>query len=112
MALTVSASGFAQKTNDKVSAAASEVANTVKNAPSGTVYGVVERSKDAIVVNTPFGRQKIERRDGGFHFMGMYAKVLSGKNGVYRVKTSLGTFPVNTRKGTVTKDCPGPVDWF
>ena len=35
--------------------------------------------------------------------MGMNAKVLSAKNRVYKIQTSLGTFSVNARKGTVTK---------
>ena len=35
--------------------------------------------------------------------MGMTAKLVSAKNGVYKVKTSLGTFSVNIRKATVTK---------
>ena len=36
--------------------------------------------------------------------MGVTARLLSAKNGVYRVETTLGTFTINTRKGTVTKD--------
>lgn len=35
--------------------------------------------------------------------MGMTAKLVSCKEGVYKVKTSLGTFSVNTRKATITK---------
>ena len=53
--------------------------------------------------STPLGRYTIEKKDGGISFMGMTAKVVSGKNGVYQVKSSLGNFSVNTRKGTVTK---------
>ena len=41
--------------------------------------------------------------DGSYSCMGMNAKVLSAKNRVYKIQTSLGTFSVNTRKGTVTK---------
>ena len=36
--------------------------------------------------------------------MGMSAKLVSSKNGVYKVKTSLGKFTVNARKGTVVKN--------
>lgn len=35
--------------------------------------------------------------------MGMNAKMLSAKNRVYKIQTSLGTFSVNAHKGTVTK---------
>ncbi len=90
--------------NEQVKTAAKEVAQRVKDAPSGTTYGVVEVTKTHIVVNTPLGRHSINKNaDGSFSFMGMSAKLLSAKNGVYKVKTSLGTFSVNTRKATITK---------
>jgi hypothetical protein len=38
-----------------------------------------------------------------FSFMGITAKLIAVKNGVYKVQTSFGTFNVNTRKATVTK---------
>ena len=34
----------------------------------------------------------------------MSVKLVSSKNGVYKVKTSLGNFTVNARKGTVVKN--------
>ena len=80
------------------------LAEQVKQAPSGTVYGVVENTKHHIIVATPFGKYTIEKKDGGISFMGMSAKVVSAKNGVYKVKTSLGIFTVNARKGTVVKN--------
>ena len=40
---------------------------------------------------------------GGVSFMGISAKLVSANNGVYQVKSSLGNFSVNTRKGTITK---------
>lgn len=43
-------------------------------------------------------------KDGGISFMGMSAKIVSAKNGIYEVKSSLGNFTVNARKGTVTKN--------
>ena len=44
-----------------------------------------------------------KNEDGSFSFLGMTAKLISAKNGVYKVKTSLGTFSVNTHKATITK---------
>ena len=67
------------------------------------MYGVVENTKHHIVVKTPFGKYTIEKKDGGVSFMGMSAKLVSAKNGVYQVMSSLGNFSVNTRKGTITK---------
>ena len=80
------------------------VAEQVKQAPSDTVYGVVENTKHRIIVATPFGKYTIEKKDGGVSFMGISAKLVSSKNGVYIIKSSLGNFTVNARKGTVTKN--------
>ena len=104
MVVATSTASFAKGGNDQVQAAAKEVVQKVKDAPSGTTYGVVDVTKNHIVVNMPLGRYNINRNeDGSFSFMGMTAKLVSAKNGVYKVKTSLGTFSVNTRKATVTK---------
>ena len=103
MVVAATTTSFAKSNNTDVANDVKGVAEQVKNAPSGTVYGVVENTKSHIVVSTPLGRYTIEKKDGGISFMGMTAKVVSGKNGVYQVKTSLGDFSVNTRKGTVTK---------
>ena len=79
-------------------------AQAVKDAPAGTTYGLVEANKQHIVLNTPFGRITVNKNDDGtYSCMGMNAKLLSAKNRVYKIQTSLGTFSVNTRKGTVTK---------
>ena len=67
------------------------------------MYGVVENTKHHIIVATPFGKYAIEK-NGGISFMGMSAKLVSSKNGVYKVKTSFGNFTVNARKGTVVKN--------
>jgi len=67
------------------------------------VYGVVENTKHHIIVATPFGKYTIEKKNGGVSFMGISAKLVSSKNGVYKVKTSLGNFTVNARKGMVVK---------
>ena len=104
MAVMTSTASFAKVNNDQVQTAAKEVAQSVKDAPSGTTYGVVETTKNHIVINTPLGRHTIDRNaDGSFSFLGMNVKLLSAKNGVYKIKTSLGTFSINTRKATITK---------
>lgn len=104
MVVATSTASFAKVTDSQVKTAVKEVAQTVKDTPSGTTYGVVEATKSHIVVNTPLGRYAINKNeDGSFSFMGMTAKLVSCKEGVYKVKTSLGTFSVNTRKATITK---------
>ena len=100
MVVATSTASFAKGSNDNVQT----VVQKVKDAPSGTTYGVVEVTKSHIVVNTPLGRYNINKNgDGSFSFMGMTAKLVAAKNGVYKVKTSLGTFNINMRKATVTK---------
>ena len=47
-----STASCAKGSKDNVQTAAKEVVQTVKNAPSGTTYGVVEVTKSHIVVNT------------------------------------------------------------
>ena len=93
----------AQAAVKQAQAAVKEVAQAVKDAPAGTTYGVAEANKQHIVLNTPFGRITINKNDDSYSCMGMNAKLLSAKNRVYKIQTSLGTFSVNTRKGTVTK---------
>ena len=103
MVVATSTASFAKGSNDNVQTAAKEVAQKVKDAPSGTTYGVVEVTKSHIVVNTPLGRYSINKNeDGSFSFMGMTAKFVAVKNGVYKVRTSLGMFNINMRKATVT----------
>lgn len=104
MVVATSTASFAKGGDDHVQVAAMEVAQKVKDAPSGTTYGVVEVTKSHIVVNTPLGRYNINKNeDGSLSFMGMTAKLVAVKNGVYKVQTSLGDFSVNVRKGTITK---------
>ena len=94
----------AQAVVKQAQAAVKEVAQAVKDAPAGTTYGVAEANKQHIVLNTPFGRITVNKNDdGSYSCMGMNAKLLSAKNRVYKIQTSLGTFSVNARKGTVTK---------
>ena len=104
MVAATSTASFAKVNNEQTKAVVKEVAQVVKDAPAGTTYGVVEANKQHIVFNTPFGRITVNKNDdGSYSCMGMNAKLLSTKNRVYKIQTSLGTFSVNTRKGTVTK---------
>ena len=112
MVAATSTASFAKVNNEQAKAVVKEVAQAVvkevaqavKDAPAGTTYGVAEANQQHIVLNTPFGRITINKNDdGSYSCMGMNAKLLSAKNRVYKIQTSLGTFSVNTRKGTVTK---------
>ena len=104
MVAATSTASFAKVNNKQAKAVVKEVAQAVKDAPAGTTYGVAEANKQHIVFNTPFGRITVNKNnDGSYSCMGMNAKLLSAKNRVYKIQTSLGTFSVNTRKGTVTK---------
>ena len=104
MVVAATTTGFANNEKNAVENAAQTAVENVKRAPSGTVYGVVENTKQHIVVATPLGKYTIEKKDGGVSFMGLTAKLVSAKNGVYKVKTSIGNFTVNVNKGIVTKD--------
>ena len=84
--------------------AAKTAIENVKNAPSGTKYGVVENTDKHIIIATPLGKYAIEKKDGGVSFMGMTAKLVSVKNGVYKIKSSVGNFTINVNNGTITKD--------
>ena len=104
MMVVAATTSFANSNNTDVANVVKSVAEQVKQAPSGTVYGVVENTKHHIIVATPFGKYTIEKKDGGISFMGISAKLVSAKNGVYKVQSSLGNFTVNARKGTVAKN--------
>ena len=103
MVVAATTTSFAKSNNTEVTNAAKNVAEQIKQAPSGTEYGVVENTKHHIIVATPFGKYTLEKKDGGISFMGISAKFVSAKNGVYKVKSSLGNFTVNAKKGTITK---------
>ena len=103
MVVAATTTSFAKSNNTEATNAAKNVAEQIKQAPSGTVYGVVENTKHHIIVATPFGKYTLEKKDGGISFMGISAKLVSAKNGVYKVKSSLGNFTVNAKKGTITK---------
>ena len=103
MIVAAATTSFAKSNNTDVANAVKSVAEQVKQAPSGTVYGVVDNTKHHIIVATPFGKYTIEKKDAGISFMGMSAKLVSSKNGIYKVKTTLGNFTVTARKGSITK---------
>ena len=103
MVVAVTTTSFAKSNYADVANAVKSVGEQVKQATSGTVYGVVENTMHHIIIATPFGKYTIEKKDGGVSFMGMSANLVSSKNGIYEVKTSLGNFTVNRRKGTITK---------
>ena len=104
MVIAATTTSFAKSNNTDVANAVKSVAQQVRQAPAGTVYGVVENTKHHIIVATPFGKYTIEKKDGGVSFMGISAKLVSSKNGVYIIKSSLGNLTVNARNGTVTKN--------
>ena len=104
MVVATTTTSFAKSNNTEATNAAKNVAEQIKQAPSGTVYGVVENTKHHIIVATPFGKYTLEKKDGGISFMGISANLVSAKNGVYKVKSSLGNFTVNAKKGTVVKN--------
>ena len=103
MIVAAATTSFAKSNNTDVANAVKSVAEQVKQALSGTVYGVVDNTKHHIIVATPFGKYTIEKKDAGISFMGMSAKLVSSKNGIYKVKTTLGNFTVTARKGSITK---------
>ena len=71
MIVAVTTTSFAKSNNTDVANAVKSVAEQVKQAPSGTVYGVVDNTKRHIIVATPFGKYTIEKKYGGVSFMGM-----------------------------------------
>lgn len=65
MVVAATTTSFAKSNNTDVANAVKSVAEQVKQAPSGTVYGVVENTKHHIIVATPFGKYTIEKKNGG-----------------------------------------------
>ena len=107
LALFVSINGFAQSTKsaDSISAenVVKHVSSTMNDAPSGTTWGVVKETKEECVVNTPVGKYSIKKKDGGYSLFGIWAKLESAKGSSYTVKSSVGTYVIDTKKCTVTK---------
>lgn len=62
MVVAATTTSFAKSNNTDVANAVKNVAEQVKQAPSDTVYGVVENTKHRIIVATPFGKKEGWRR--------------------------------------------------
>ena len=96
-------SGFAQSEKSAFEAVVNACKKNAKDAPSGTVFGIVERTPQKYVVNTPIGEYDVEKQGGGLSFMGIYAKLRSRKGSVYTVESSLGDYVINLKKCTIVK---------
>ena len=81
----------------------SQVSNKILEAPASTTYGVVENTPEKYVVNTPFGKYDVEKKNGGYSFLGIFAKIESKKGNVYIVDSSLGKFKVDINKCSISK---------
>lgn len=102
--LGVSINGFAQSENSAVKELVTKVSNNVNSASKGTVYGVIETTKEYYLINTPLGEYHIDRnKDGSFSFMGIKIKLISSNRNVYILESSLGKFKIDIKKGTITK---------
>lgn len=104
--LCMSINGFAQNDNNlssKIEYVIEKLSNIVKDSPKGTTYGVIENTPEKYVVNTPIGKYNITKENGGFTFMGMFAKIESQKGNIYIVDSTLGKFRIDTKKCTIEK---------
>lgn len=96
-------SGFVQSEKSAVESVKSSIEKGAYDAPVGTTYGVVQSTKEKYVVNTPIGQYEVKKSNGGFSFMGLYAKIVSRKGSVYNIESSVGNYEVNIRKCTIVK---------
>ena len=105
-------SGFAQsvrsaekteKSVSSVEATINQMVDNILKAPASTTYGVVENTPEKYVVNTPLGKYDVEKKNGGYSFLGMFAKIESKKGNVYIVDSSLGKFKVDVNKCSISK---------
>lgn len=62
MVVAATTTSFAKSNNTEATSAAKNVAEQIKQAPSGTVYGVVENTKHHIIVATSFGKYTPKRQ--------------------------------------------------
>lgn len=90
-------------TDNKVEQVVKTITKEAEKVPSGTTYGIVSKTKDHYVVNTPLGEYKVKRENGGVRFMGIWGKLDNKKKGVYNISTSFGRYSIDTNKGTITK---------
>ena len=80
--LGISLGGFAQSEKSVADEVTKTVANKAKEAPAGTVYGIIKETKDEVTVNTPVGEYHVAKKDGSYSFMGFTAKIESQKGHV------------------------------
>lgn len=104
--------GFAQSIkdekneNDKITSIENvifQVFNKISEAPAFTTYGVVGNMPEKYVVNTPLGRYDVEKKNGGYSFMGIFAKIESKKGNIYIINSSLGKFIIDVNKCSISK---------
>lgn len=72
------------------------IAETLKNklseASVGTTYGIIDSSKDIIVINTPFGKYTAKKvGDDEYAFMGIKFKIQVNDD-TYIIQSPFGTF--------------------
>ena len=100
--LVTTINGVAQMT--QVEYVIDDAISQVEMTPPGTVYGVVENNENYYLINTPIGEYRIDKnKDGSFSILGVTLKLVSRKNNIYIVDTSLSKFEINLKKGTVKK---------
>ena len=101
--VATSISGFAQSEKSAFESWFTKITEIVKGEPKGTTYGIVEKTSEYYLVNTPIGKYKVTRKNGGFEFMGVWAKIESKKGSVYVIKSTLGRFKIDLNKGQIIK---------
>lgn len=97
-------SGFAQSEKSAIETVKNVFEKQAYDAPSGTVYGIIKNTTEKYVVNTPIGQYDVEKTDGGYSCMGLFAKIISHKGSVYNIQSSLGNYEVNIKKCTIIKE--------
>lgn len=102
--LGMNVSGFAQsEEKSAVEKVTKVIANKTKKASSGTTYGLIKETKNEAIVNTPIGEFTVEKKDGWYSLFGMSAKIESKKGNIYIIRSSLGKFKVDIKKGIIVK---------
>lgn len=103
--LGTSMSGFAQSEKSAIETTIEQVSNKMKEAPSGTKYGIVKSTPEKYVVNTPIGEYDVKKEaKNEYSIFGIRIKVQTvKKNSIYIFDTSLGKFKLNLNKVSLIK---------